>query len=291
MENQLQKEDNIEVYNCYGNAYQLFIQGRMLYKKKFTIVKKDDKWFHNLYRRVRQIKSNDIPKTKIIATIKEQTFETLSDSEGYFEFSITLTQALTTGYENIELQIINNKHKHHTMATIVDYNSEGITGILSDFDDTVIISDITSWFSMARLIVFKNYKQRKIIAKMAEHYKKILSQNPSYAPSMLFFLSGSPQQLFHPIENFLTYHHFPKHLLFLKKIEGENQDPLFDQFAYKVEKIERIMELYPNVKWIMFGDSGEKDKQIYSAITQKYPDKINAFYIRDVKNSEIKRYS
>ena len=99
------------------------------------------------------------------------------------------------------------------------------------------------------------------------------------------------QSLSTPIEQFLEYYNFPKHTLILKKSHGENLDPLSDQFAYKTQKIERLIKLYQNMQWLMFGDSGEKDAEVYKAIKEKYPKKVIRYYIRDVESGEIKEYN
>ena len=45
------------------------------------------------------------------------------------------------------------------------------------------------------------------------------------------------------------------------------------------------------MKWVMFGDSGEKDYQVYKAIKEKYPKKVRSYYIRNVESGEIKEYN
>lgn len=59
-------KDNIEVYNAYGNNHHLFIQGRMLHKKEFEKVSYEDSWFTNVWRRARQLESNEISDAKIM---------------------------------------------------------------------------------------------------------------------------------------------------------------------------------------------------------------------------------
>ena len=129
---------------------------------------------------------------------------------------------------------------------------------------------------------FKNYKQRKAVPGMAERFGKILEKNPSRAPSALFFLSGSPNQLSASIEKFLDYHHFPKHVLLTKKIHGKASVSLFEQFHYKAEKIGALIRMYPGMKWVLFGDNGENDKEVYTYIGKKYPEKIEGIFIRDI---------
>ena len=278
-------QDNIVVYNAYGNNHQLIVQGRMEKKRDFKTVSKDDGLLRNLWRRVKQVKADDIKNKNITIRLNKETFKTKGDDEGYFKFNITTKQLLSMGFQKIILQIEGNKNVHESNATIID--STVLIGIISDFDDTIIVSDVTDKISLGINTVFKNYKQRTLVPSMLERFKKILEQNPKGIPSSLFILTGSPQQLFTSIEQFLDYHHFPKHTLILKKAHGENLDPLTDQFAYKTQKIERLIKLYPNIKWVMFGDSGEKDNQVYKAIKGKYPKKVLEYYIRNVESGEI----
>ena len=282
-------KDNVVVYHAYGNEQQVIVQGRMERKREFKPVSKEDGWVRNLWRRVKQVKADDIESADINLSINHERFKTKGDDEGYFEFNVKTKQRLKMGYQKIILQLKDNQNLHETNATIID--STPLVGIISDFDDTLIVSEVTDKISLGINTMFKNYKQRVIVPTMLERFTKILTQNPKGTPSTLFILTGSPQQLFTPIEQFLNYHHFPKYTLILKKAHGENQDPLTDQFAYKTQKIERLIKLYPNMKWIMFGDSGEKDTEVYKAIKEKYPKKVLEYYVRDVDSGKIKEYN
>ncbi|SFV65585.1 hypothetical protein MNB_SV-12-1969 [hydrothermal vent metagenome] len=257
----------------------------MLKEKEFTKVTKEDSWCKNLWRRLRELQRDEIEGKNIIASIKHEVFQTKGDDEGYFEFNVSSKKSLKSGYKTIDLQIENNPDIKKAMATVI--GSEPLVGIISDFDDTIIVSDVNNKIKLGFNTMFKNYKQRTIVPSMLERFNKILAQNPKNSPSTLFVLSGSPQQLFIPINSFLDYYHFPKRVLILKKLHGDNTDSLSDQFAYKSQKIERLIKLYPNIKWLMFGDSGEKDLEVYRFIKSKYPHKVKAYYIRDVQNGEI----
>jgi len=281
----LHAQDNIVVYHAYGNIHQIVIQGRMEKKKTFTEAKEDDNWFQNIWRTVRQVKGDEIKNQTIFALVNHEKFKTKGDDEGYFEFNITTQEALNTGYKTITLYIEGNSNAQETEVMVI--GSEPLVGIISDFDDTMIVSDVTNKIKLGYNTVFKNYKQRTVVPTMLERFQKILAQNPKDAPSTLFILSGSPQQLFIAVEDFLAFHHFPKHTLILKKAHGEHKDPLTDQFAYKTQKIERLIKLYPKMRWVMFGDSGEKDAEIYKFIKEKYPNKVISYHIRDVESGVI----
>jgi phosphatidate phosphatase APP1 len=282
--------NNIVLYNAYGNEHRLLIHGRTINKKKESNqeVSETESGYSNAWNTLNFFHHDEIKNKKLFLTINKEKYKTRGDSEGYFDFNLTLLKPLPMGDKEILLQIEKNPHLYHAKATIL--GSQEMVGIISDIDDTIIISNVTNKTELLLNIFWKNYKQREVIPTMAERFWKILSKNPPATPSRLFFLSGSPQQLSSPIEKFLNHNNFPKHITILKQIHGEKADPLFDQLAYKLEKIEELIALYPNMKWIMFGDSGEKDAQVYQTIKEKYPSHINAYYIRDVKSGKIELF-
>lgn len=280
----LHAKDNIDIYDAYGNADKVYIEGRMLLEEKSTTPTPQDSLWTNLLRKIRTLINDEIKETKITATIKGVTYQTSSDDEGYFHFDIDTKSPLPQGYHDISLQIENNPTPQELKLPIM---IEKALGIISDFDDTLIISDVTNKLKLSYNIFTKNHTQRTPVKGMKERFEKLLSQNPTDYPTPLFILTGSPLQLFNSIENFLRYHAFPQAQIIAKKIHGNNTDPLFDQLSYKTTQIEQLFTLFPHMQWILFGDSGEKDAQVYKAIAQKYPHKVHAYYIRDVISGEI----
>ena len=283
----LYSDSNIVIYSVYGNANRVIIQGRMQKIKNFKDANISDNWIENAYRRIKEVKTDEIKNRIITAKIDGYIYTTRGDDEGYFNFDINTQKPLKSGYKNILLQIEGNKNYKIAKAFVLNQRA---IGIISDFDDTLIVSNVTNKLQLSINTIFKNYKQRKVVDGMASWFKEILSKNPKNTPNPLFIISGSPQQLYNTIENFLKYHHFPKHILLLKKINGKNRNSITEQFTYKIKKIEKIIKLYPKVKWYMFGDSGEKDKKVYSYIKAKYPRKVVKFFIRDVESGEFIEY-
>jgi phosphatidate phosphatase APP1 len=258
------------------------IAGRALEKHTFQKETEKDNWFQNLWRKAKRFNNREIKKEPVTAVIGEKTYVVTGDKEGYFNFDIQTKKALRPGYQKIKLQLPGNPSFSQCNAAI--FGNKKYVGIISDVDDTVIVSHVTKKMKLLANTFFKNYKQRKAVPGMAERFRKILGQNPSHAPSALFFLSGSPNQLSAGIEKFLAYHHFPKHILLTKKIHGKASVSLFEQFHYKTKKIETLIKMYPKMKWVLFGDSGENDKEVYAYIRKKYPDKVKDIFIRDVKS-------
>ena len=86
-----------------------------------------------------------------------------------------------------------------------------------------------------------------------------------------------------PIETFLAHNGFPRGVLITKKVTNDaTSDPLTDQVAYKTAKLENIFARLPHLKFILLGDDGEKDPEIFHAIRARYAERVQAVWIRRV---------
>ncbi len=277
-------KDNLHIYEAYGNASRVIIEGRMLHERTPAPATPKDSIFKNFYQKTKEFFNDEIKDSIVYATLDGKSYQSKSDDEGYFHFDIQPETTLTEGYHDISLQIKDNPTKEQVKVPIMIAPAKGI---ISDFDDTIVISDVTKKWKLIYNILAKNYTQRTLIPTMKDRFVDILSQNPPKYPTPLFILTGSPTQLFGAMEQFLNFHHFPSYQLIAKQMHGAKSDPLLDQFAYKSAQIERLITLFPKMTWTLFGDSGEKDEEVYQTIAKKYPTHIDAIYIRDVTTQKI----
>ena len=51
---------------------------------------------------------------------------------------------------------------------------------------------------------------------------------------------------------------------------------------YKVKTVSRLLERYPHRQFILIGDSGERDPEVYLQIAKKYPQQVGVILIREV---------
>ncbi len=274
---------DIQLQLCYGNPHELIVEGRVLEERIFKESSKEDSWLKNTWNKVKQLVNDEVKNEKLTLTIGDEIYQNKTDDEGYFEFNIENHKEAWKNHQNITLHLDELNVTTYASAFIIDESVK--VGIISDFDDTVIVSGVTNKLDLVQNTFFKNYKQRELVKGMKERFEEIVT-SPN---TPLFFVTGSPKQLYNAIHNFLNYHEFPKRTLITKKAHGNNADPLFDQITYKVEKIEQLIQLFPQIGWVCFGDSGEKDPEVYRRIQKKYPKQIKAIYIRNVKSGEIEK--
>ncbi len=260
----------IDIYSCYGNENRLIVEGRVVDKSANKDKSIKDGWFKNSIAKVKEFINKELKNEPIKIVYSGFEWIGKTDNEGYFEFEI---DGKFRNSIKIKIVVKNGIIVKELKPFIVRKSIK--KGIISDFDDTLIVSNVTKKFKLIGNTLFKNYKQRVLIEEMAKPIKK---QNLP-----LFIVTGSPKQLISTIDSFLNFNNFQERVIIAKKTHGNNSDSMFNQFEYKVSKIERLIKLYPNICWECYGDSGEKDRDVYGYLAKKYPSNIGNIFIRDIE--------
>jgi phosphatidate phosphatase APP1 len=80
------------------------------------------------------------------------------------------------------------------------------------------------------------------------------------------------------LSDFLDHQGLPRGPLLLRDI-GLHQAPPVD---HKSAAVQELLEMYPELKFVLIGDSGERDPEIYLEAAARHPGRIVAVYIRDL---------
>ncbi|MCL2076368.1 MAG: App1 family protein [Betaproteobacteria bacterium] len=159
--------------------------------------------------------------------------------------------------------------------------AEGVS-IVSDIDDTIKISNVLN-----RKILIRNtfLEPFRAVPGMAEWYRE-MARNEQHA--FFHYLSASPIQLHPALSGFLDDARFPPGVLHLR--ESTSTRTLYagqkTTIAHKKNVIIRLLAAYPQRKFILIGDSGEHDPEIYADIARTNPERIIAIHIRNVTDDD-----
>lgn len=149
--------------------------------------------------------------------------------------------------------------------------------IISDIDDTVKISNVNDHKSLLEHTFLLDFSAAP---GMAQLYDKWSKHDASF-----HYVSSSPWQLYSPLREFLDESEFPRSTLSLKAVRFRDKT-LIDLFKKGTETkpvaIEKILNAYSGRQFILVGDSGEQDPEVYASLLRKYPDQIQKIYIRNV---------
>jgi phosphatidate phosphatase APP1 len=155
--------------------------------------------------------------------------------------------------------------------------------VISDLDDTVVHSSATNVMKMAWIVVRNNAYTRLPFPGVSAFYEALRRGPEAGLENPIFYVSSSPWNIYDLLEDFLDVHGLPAGPLFLKDWSPTNLGKHHD---HKLGIIRTLLATYPDLPFVLIGDSGEKDPEIYRQAVVEHPGRIEAIYIRDVTSDE-----
>ncbi|HEX9980244.1 MAG TPA: App1 family protein [Flavobacterium sp.] len=106
----------------------------------------------------------------------------------------------------------------------------------------------------------------------------------------VFYLSNSPWNMYRYLSVFLDHNGFPKGPILLRSFNSIFQKVTGKEKPHKQKEIINLLNAYPDLKFILIGDSGEHDASIYTDIAAQFPDRILCIYLRTVTHKRRMRH-
>ncbi len=247
----------------------------------------DSKW-RNLLNTFRRFRTNEVAGARVVARLGIIEAAAVSDADGYFQVELELPEAiLKAGWNALELELDESRG-----ADIAPTRARGEVlvppatarfAVISDIDDTVVSTHVTSTFTMLATVLFSNAHARMPFHGIAEFYRALTRGASGGEGNPIFYVSNGPWNFYGLLIEFFRLNRIPLGPLFLRDFGARMVlAPRQSQGARKLAHIDRILGVYPHLQFILIGDSGERDPEIYAEVVKRYPRRIRAIYIRSV---------
>jgi phosphatidate phosphatase APP1 len=258
-------------YLGYGTARRLTVCGRVLEDEGFLPSADTDTRWRNLVRFYKRLESDEIAGARLRARFLGAATEGVSDAEGYFELTLEPRGRLGPGdWQEVGLELLAPSAATATARVLVP-SRRARFGVISDIDDTIVWSNVTNKLKMILTVALTNARTRKPFKGVAAFYRALhAGVNP------VFYVSKSPWNLYEPIVEYLEVQGLPLGPLMLRDFGLRREK------THKEKAIAGILDTYPRMRFLLVGDSGEQDPEIYADMVRRYPERIRAVYIRSV---------
>lgn len=158
--------------------------------------------------------------------------------------------------------------------------TEGVS-VISDIDDTIKVSDVLDRRALLRHTFLLPFEA---VSGMPSAYAAWAAQGAT-----LHYVSSSPWQLYEPLEAFRSKHGFPAGAFHLRsfRLSGSSIMSIFKSpMETKPPRIRAILSRYPKHAFLLVGDSGEKDPEVYGLMAREHPEQIRHIFIRRVDGAD-----
>ncbi|MGB1253123.1 MAG: App1 family protein [Candidatus Promineifilaceae bacterium] len=278
----------VRTYDWFGTADKLIVRGRALRHNGLRSPDDADGLWDNLLNSYRRFNSDEIRYAKLKVWAGDVVQEVVADDEGYFSAEIPHpTQTPTNGWQQVNVQLIEPFSAEIAQANVRIAPANAQIGIISDVDDTILQTFATNLLKVAQLTFMQNAKMRLAFPGVATFYRALQAGASGDQDNPIFYVSSSPWNLYDLLTDFIKLHDIPAGPLCLRDL-GIDEDKFITtgHGSHKIEHIEQILTTYPELPFVLIGDSGQKDPEVYAKIARRFPDRILAIYIRDVTNGE-----
>jgi phosphatidate phosphatase APP1 len=154
------------------------------------------------------------------------------------------------------------------------------TGVISDFDDTIAATNVADKLRMLWDVLFTRPEDVRAVAGVADAFGR--AEAKGAAPFV--YVSASPTFLRERIRAFLRDEGLPEGPLVLKDWLRERPgDP-----SSKQARIVDVMARMPSRSFVLVGDSGERDPEIYAAIARDRPDQVAGIVVVATDGSDLR---
>jgi phosphatidate phosphatase APP1 len=156
-------------------------------------------------------------------------------------------------------------------------------GLVSDIDDTVMVTALPRPFLAAWNTFVLNEHARRPVPGMAVLYERLMNTHPG-AP--VIYLSTGAWNVAPTLSRFLERNLYPEGALLLTDW-GPTPDRLFRSGPqHKRASLARLAEEFPQLKWLLVGDDGQHDEELYGDFAGEHPESVAAVAIRQLSTSE-----
>lgn len=276
----LQLAPSILVYRGYGTKDRFFLCGRVIQDKGIR-THTDDSTSTNVLNTLKRFASVGVPYTELKVSFRGTHLRVQTDEEGFFSVESDGQHDSTAEGSSMELAELllpgGGKYaEQRVQAEILVPPPSPPFGLITDIDDTILHTRVRSWFKWRTvyLTLFFNAFTRQHIKDAPDFLRSIHGHSQP-----VFYVSNSPWNLYDMMLDFLQGQDFPRGPVLLRDLRSRMGASSLMQ-RHKYICIAHIMNMYKDLTFVLLGDSGEQDPEIYRLIVENFPGRVRAIFIR-----------
>lgn len=283
--------DPVEVvpFRSWGTSRSLRVQGRVLEQAALNEPDPDSGVLENTANTLRRLESDEIPGARVNVAFRGREQIVTADGEGFFRVDFQSDVPLDGGWHRVGLKLLESMAGSGSTATaevcVPDPDAERV--VISDIDDTVMITRVNEPAEMLWRVAAGNARTRRPFAGVPEFYRA-LTRGASPHGNPIFYVTRTGWNFYDLFTGVLDLHEIPRGAMLMRDLALiESRPASLSSDEQKLTKIAEVIETFPEQRFVLLGDSGQADASIYAECASRYGRRIEAVYIRRVNGPEV----
>ena len=273
-----------EPYRGYGTRSEVFLIGRV-FRQSRPDPAAEGTLRSELRDIGRRLSRRSLAGVTVTAHFCGTTEEVVTDADGYFRVHLRPAAApasdLTWHSMDLHLQ---DPTPVEAQGQIFIPPPAARFVVISDIDDTVMHTGVGNKIGMLWRLFVADAKSRLAFPGVAALYRALHEGKSGHDANPMLYVSRAPWGIYDVLEEFFRLHHIPAGpVLFLREWGISWKSPLPRKAVdHKQDLIRNMLELYSDLPFVLIGDSGQHDPEIYRQVVEDHPGRVLAVYIRNV---------
>ena len=275
----------VKVYHGFGSHQRVQVTGHVFVKMPPEFSAETNFFVPNIISLFSLFRVKTVPNVVLELNFEGKKHQTKSQEDGFFRFEFDPESKIDFGWYEIEIHVLNDKSEiKSTGKGKILFPKVQKHAIISDIDDTVMKSYSATVFRRLFELFSKNPYHRRIFENTVEWYKELAeSDKPGNENKAFFYVSSSEWNLYEYLNKVFKNNDLPKGIFLLNTIKTLKSFFKTGKTGHdgKLLRIGRLLNTFPEQKFVLIGDNTQKDPIIYHEIAMKYPQQIIAVFIRN----------
>lgn len=277
----------IQPYRGYGSRREAFMIGRVFRQSAPHPDPRRERIARHLRDIARRIARRSVPRVGVTARLygTEQTVAT--DRDGYFRLHLALGEAPPSDrdWHALDLRLEAEPPVSARGAVYIPPDRARFV-VISDIDDTIVHTGVANKLGMLWRLFVEDAGSRTAFPGVALLYRALHGGATGDQRNPLLYVSRAPWGLYDVLDRFFHMHGVPVGpILFLREWGMTWRRP-FPRRAtdHKQALIRHMLNLYHDLPFVLIGDSGQHDPEVYRQIVEEYPGRVLTVLIRNLSH-------
>ncbi len=277
----------IQPYRGYGSGEEIYLIGRVVRQPPASVPPGTGAMGRDLLAIGRRLLQRGVAGAVLQARFGDTEQRVTTDRDGYFRVHMRPVQFPTADglWHQVELALIRpvDAAEPATGEVFVPPRTTRFV-VISDIDDTVVATGVANKAAMLWRLFAQGARSQAAFPGVVSLYQALHAGVSGADRNPLLYVSRSPWIIYELLDEFFNRHNIPVGpVLFLRDWGLTPQHPLPRRAkSHKLALIRDMVALYRDLPFVLIGDSGQHDPEIYAQVVREHPGRVLAIYIRNV---------
>jgi phosphatidate phosphatase APP1 len=270
----------LQPYRGYGSPERIFVIGRVFWQHTGGSIEAAE-----LRAILRRIRRRPVRGARVRASFYGAEAEVVTDRDGYFRIDMAPGGPVPRDrvWHRLHLSLVAPRRAEAETEVFIPPPTAR-TVVVSDIDDTVMLTGVANKAASFWRLFVADAGSRTVLPGVAALYRALHAGPSGGECNPMLYVSRAPWGVYDMLVEFFHRHAIPNGpILFLREWGISWKRPVPRRATqHKRSLIEAMLEVYRELPFVLIGDSGQKDPEIYRRIVERHAGRVRAVYIREV---------